>query len=111
MFLLKSTFWLGMAFIVIKPVGFDMNSANEAVSQAALNASSKIIINQITSTPCNDLQCSGGKALTLASTILSNVELTSRSTKTTKKALQIPTEKTFEQLTAPNPKPPPNRKT
>ena len=74
MFILKSTFWLGLAFIVIKPMDFDMKAQSEAIGQAAINASQKVIIHQLTTAPCKNLQCSGGKALTLASTFLSNNE-------------------------------------
>ncbi len=75
MFLVKSTFWLGLAFIIIKPVAIDISSKREAIKEAAINSGQRAIIQQLTSSPCEDIKCSKGKALTLAATFVSNIEL------------------------------------
>ena len=68
MFLIKSTFWLGLAFVVIQPQNFDFNEKKQVISSVALEESKKLLVSQIKTTNCQTLQCSSAKILLLAST-------------------------------------------
>ncbi|AKR54715.1 hypothetical protein XM25_02630 [Devosia sp. H5989] len=61
-FILKSAFWLTVAFMVIRP-GVDLPAAAGAVTSQALAAGQSAIVQQIDKTECDTLQCVGGKAL------------------------------------------------
>jgi hypothetical protein len=65
MFLVKSAFWLTVAFIAIKP-GFDFPGAAQAASVEALAVGQQILVSQIISNDCDTIQCVGGKAAALA---------------------------------------------
>lgn len=60
----RSIFWLGAAYMVIKP-GVDLPDAN-LLSQQALAAGSQIVAEQVQAIPCDSLQCLGGKAVVAA---------------------------------------------
>jgi hypothetical protein len=61
MFLLRSAFWLALAFMVIKP-GFDFQGAAQAATTQVLAAGQQILVEQVLSNDCNTIQCLGGKA-------------------------------------------------
>ena len=63
MFLLRSAFWLGLAFLVMKPGPVDLADTAETLSASALAAGQQLIVEQIENTECASLQCFGGKAL------------------------------------------------
>lgn len=65
MFLLRSAFWLFLAFMVIKP-GVDINAAAASLSSQAMQQGQKLIVEQIAATECGNLQCIGGKAVLAA---------------------------------------------
>ncbi len=75
MFLVRSAFWLGLAFIVIKPVDIDLKASANAASEIATNAGKQIIIDQLTSNQCDNMQCGSGKILTLAQATFANDKL------------------------------------
>jgi len=64
-FLLKSAFWLIVAFIAIRP-GIDINAAASSLTDQAMQAGQQAIATQIENTECDTLQCAGGKALIAA---------------------------------------------
>ncbi len=66
MFLIKSTFWLGLAFIVIQPQNLDFNAKKDTISNAALNTGKKALISQLNSTSCTNFECSATKTLLLS---------------------------------------------
>ena len=68
--LLKSIFWLGLAFIVIKPADIDIQTTAQQAGSIATKAGKQIIIDQLTSNQCDNFQCSSSKALTLASSFI-----------------------------------------
>ena len=99
MFLIKSTFWLGLAFIVIQPQNLDFNAKKNTISNAALNAGQKALISQLNSTSCNSFECSATKAL-----LLSNNKITTPKTALPmQEAPNLTSSKS--QLTAPIPQP------
>ena len=63
MFLVRSVFWLLVAYAVIRPgVGFDPHAAaNQAVA-----AGQQLVSDQIDAIQCDSLQCLGGKAVLAA---------------------------------------------
>jgi len=67
MFLIRSAFWLGLAMIVIQPQGWDLGAKADALSTAAVDAGKQVVIQQVMNTPCDSIECVGGKALLLAS--------------------------------------------
>ncbi|WP_046137911.1 hypothetical protein [Devosia epidermidihirudinis] len=54
----RSIFWLTVAFMVIKP-GFDFSTA----ANQTMAAGSQVVAQQIQSIECDTLQCVGGKAV------------------------------------------------
>lgn len=65
MLLVRSIFWLTVAYMVIKP-GVELPDAT-ALSAQAVNAGTRVVAEQIQSIPCDSLQCVGGKAVLAAS--------------------------------------------
>lgn len=63
MFLLRSVFWLLVAYMVIKP-GVDFDP--QALTNQAMAASGQIVATQVDSIQCASLQCVGGKAVLAA---------------------------------------------
>ena len=67
MFLLRSAFWLTLAFLVIRPgVGADMSDSAAELSREAMARGSQFVAQQIEAIECTDIQCLGGKALATA---------------------------------------------
>lgn len=62
MFLLRSAFWLTLAFLVIRP-GVDVGDAAASFSSEAMTRGSTFVAAQIDAIDCDSLQCLGGKAL------------------------------------------------
>lgn len=65
MFLLRSVFWLTLAFLVIRP-DVNVRDTATALSSDAMARGSQFIAAQIESIECDSLQCIGGKALASA---------------------------------------------
>lgn len=62
MFLLRSAFWLTVAFLVIRP-GVDIRETAESVTSQAMARGSLFVAEQIQAIECDSLQCVGGKAV------------------------------------------------
>lgn len=65
MFLVRSAFWLTLAFLVIKP-GVDVGNAATTLSSEAMARGSQFIALQIDAIDCDSLTCIGGKAMATA---------------------------------------------
>ncbi|MBN9335570.1 hypothetical protein [Devosia sp.] len=65
MFLLRSAFWLTVAFVVIRPDA-DIGASAESVANQALAHGSQFVAQQIEGIECDSLQCIGGKAIVAA---------------------------------------------
>lgn len=67
MFLLRSAFWLTLAFLVIRPgIGADLRDSARDVSRDAMARGSQFVAAQIEAIECTEIQCFGGKALASA---------------------------------------------
>ncbi|SMQ60968.1 hypothetical protein SAMN06295905_0453 [Devosia lucknowensis] len=67
MFLLRSAFWLTLAFLVIRPgIGADVSDSAGELSREAMARGSQFVAQQIQSIECQDITCLGGKALATA---------------------------------------------
>lgn len=66
MFLVRSAFWLTVAFIAIGPKNVDLGAATTELQQRALAAGQQVIVQQILSTECSSVECIGGKAIVAA---------------------------------------------
>lgn len=67
MFLLRSAFWLTLAFLVIRPgIGADMSDSAANLSKEAMARGSQFVAEQIEAIECSEIQCLGGKALATA---------------------------------------------
>ena len=67
MFLLRSVFWLTLAFLVIRPgMDVDMGESAASLSREAMARGSLFVAEQIQSIECTEIQCLGGKALATA---------------------------------------------
>lgn len=62
MFLLRSVFWLTLAFLVIRP-GVDVGDAAASLSDEAMARGSQFVATQIDAIECSEIQCLGGKAI------------------------------------------------
>ena len=65
MFLLRSVFWLTLAFLVIRPET-DMRDTAATLSTEAMARGSQFVAAQIESIECDNLSCVGGKAMPTA---------------------------------------------
>ncbi|QQR37976.1 hypothetical protein [Devosia rhizoryzae] len=65
MFLLRSAFWLTLAFVLIRPE-IDVRDTAESLSNEALAQGGAFISEQISAIDCTELVCHGGKALAVA---------------------------------------------
>jgi hypothetical protein len=63
MFILRSAFWLTLAFIVMGPKSVDLGAAASDFSSQAMAAGQQLIVSQIIAGDCTSVQCFGGKAL------------------------------------------------
>lgn len=67
MFLLRSIFWLTLAFLVIRPgMGADIGESAATLSRDAMARGSQFVAAQIEAIECSEIQCLGGKALASA---------------------------------------------
>jgi hypothetical protein len=66
MFLLRSAFWLGLAFMVMMPHGTDLGASAGALSAQAMAAGEKLIVEQIGQVPCSTIKCAGSQAMIAA---------------------------------------------
>jgi len=68
MFLLRSAFWLGLAFIMIVPKVDhpDLGASATALSAQAVAAGEKLIVDQINQNTCTTLKCAGSQAMIAA---------------------------------------------
>jgi len=69
MFLLRSLFWLGLAFILIVPRDLDLTQAAGKLASSAARAGAEAVAAQANAADCGtDLACAGGRAMVLAAT-------------------------------------------
>lgn len=66
MFLLRSAFWLTVAFIVIAPKDVDLGQKAQDISAQAVSAGQQLIVSQILASDCSSIECVGGKAVMAA---------------------------------------------
>lgn len=66
MFILRSAFWLTLAFMVMSPKSVDLGAAAGDLSSRAMAAGQQLIASQILENDCNSIQCLGGKAIVAA---------------------------------------------
>jgi hypothetical protein len=73
MFLVRSAFWLGLAFVVLQPHGLEIGAGAAALFGAkAANAGQEIAAAQVAKLHCDTLECAGGKAALIASGLTVN---------------------------------------
>lgn len=66
MFLVRSAFWLTVAFVVIGPKDIDLGRAAGDLSTQAMAAGQQVIAQQILDAECSTIECMGGKAVIAA---------------------------------------------
>ena len=59
MFLLRSAFWLAIAFFVMSPKHVDLNTAADDIAAQALSAGQQFIVGQILDNSCAKALCRG----------------------------------------------------
>ena len=62
MFILRSAFWLTIAFVVMAPKAVDLGAAAGEFSSQAMAAGQQLIVSRILADDCTSIQCFGGKA-------------------------------------------------
>jgi hypothetical protein len=62
MFLLRSAFWLVVAFVVIAPKDVDLGARANDYTQQALAAGQRVVVSQILASDCTSFDCFGTKA-------------------------------------------------
>ena len=65
MFLLRSAFWLTLAFVVMRPDA-DVRETAGSVASQAMTRGSQFVAQQIQAIECDSLHCLGGKAVIAA---------------------------------------------
>ena len=70
--LIKSAFWLGLAFMLVGPQ-IDLNQSVSEISENSIAATGSFLSNGINNVPCTSLECLGTKTmLSISMTKLSN---------------------------------------
>lgn len=64
MFLLRSVFWLGVAFVLVKPAHMDLGQSGKALAEQTISASKSLATAGIDAVPCHSLECVGLKSAT-----------------------------------------------
>ena len=62
--ILRSIFWLTVAYLVIKP-GMDLPDASALASQA-MNVGRQAVVEQVSAIECSSLECMGSRAMATA---------------------------------------------
>ena len=57
MFLVRSAFWLTVAFLTIHPQNVDVGAAATALSNQAVDAGKRVVVAQVLGTDCPALSC------------------------------------------------------
>jgi hypothetical protein len=71
MFLVKSAFWLGLAFVVVQPLNTTL-SANASVEPNLVATGQHVLRDAVQQIPCETLECAGGKLVILSSGLVNN---------------------------------------
>jgi hypothetical protein len=66
MFILRSAFWLTLAYLAIGPKDVDLGAAAQGLSAEAVAAGQHFIVAEIMKTECTSIECVGGKAMLAA---------------------------------------------
>jgi hypothetical protein len=66
MFLLRSAFWLTVAYLAIAPGHFDFGAAAGDLSSQAVSAGKQMIVSKVLEGDCATIECLGGKAMVAA---------------------------------------------
>ena len=66
MFLVRSAFWLTVAFISIGPKDVDYGRAAGDLSAQAVAAGQELVVNHVLNADCTTFECMGGKAVVAA---------------------------------------------
>jgi hypothetical protein len=66
MFILRSAFWLTVAFMAVAPKGVDLGASAGDFSAQAMAAGQQMIVSRILEEECRSLECIGGKAMLAA---------------------------------------------
>lgn len=61
MFLVRSAFWLTLAFIVIHPKDMDLGAAANQLSGQAMAAGQRLVVAQVLNPDCPLLQCAAAR--------------------------------------------------
>ena len=66
MFILRSAFWLTVAFVAIAPKHVDLGATAGDFSSRAMAAGQQMIVEQVLKTECTTVECIGTKAVVAA---------------------------------------------
>lgn len=66
MFLLRSAFWLTVAYLAIGPQSVDFGAAANDLTAHAVATSHRMVTDAILDTECDNVACAGGKAVVAA---------------------------------------------
>jgi hypothetical protein len=66
MFILRSAFWLTVAFVAIAPKDVDLGARAGNLSAAAMKAGEKMIVSHVLEAECSTVECFGTKAVVAA---------------------------------------------
>lgn len=63
MFLLRSIFWLTVAFMFIRPGGVDLPGSASTLSNAALESGRQVALQTLDGVVCGTIECNGARLL------------------------------------------------
>ena len=72
MFILRSAFWLTLAFMLLAPRSVDLGAAAGDLSSRAVAAGQQLVVDQILANGCTSAECLGGKAFVAAAALSSS---------------------------------------
>lgn len=63
MFILRSAFWLGVAFLLVKPAHLDLAQSGQSLAAQTISATKSLATAGIDAVPCQSLECAGVKSV------------------------------------------------
>lgn len=72
MFLIRSTFWLGLALVVLQPQGWNLDAQAGALSAGIVDSGRQTTSRHLMNIACDSIECVGSKALLLAANLKNN---------------------------------------
>lgn len=71
MFILRSSFWLLVGFLLIKPFAIEPDQASKALAQTAMHSAAELVVQHADLLDCTDIGCDIAKSVVVANAMAS----------------------------------------